>query len=188
MSDNAEARFARWVEHHVFHDAELDPATLCADRPDLLLELQALIAQYRQASDSLDGLPAHVRDGAAAASTALPVFEGFRTIERIGSGGMGDVFKLHDLKLNRLVAAKVVRGDRCVASGLAGFLSEARALALFQDRRIVQIYEFRDQAAPPVLVMEYVDGFELGRLAPSLEFHQRARIMKDVCEAVHHVY
>ena len=36
--------------------------------------------------------------------------------------------------------------------------------------------------------MEYVDGFELGRLAPSLEFQQRARIMKEVCEAVHHAH
>jgi len=188
MSDDAETLFARWVEHHVLHDAELDPATLCAGRPELLAELQALIAQYRQASDSLDGLQGHLGGGAAPASTTLPVFEGFRTIERIGTGGMGDVYKLHDLKLDRLVAAKVVRVDRRVASGLADFLSEARALALFQDRRIVQIYEFRDQATPPVLIMEYVDGFELGRLAPSLEFHQRARIMKDVCEAVHHAH
>ena len=188
MSDDAETLFARWVEHHVLHDAELDPATLCAGRPELLAELRALIMQYRQASDSLDGLQGRLGGGAAPASTALPGFEGFRTIERIGTGGMGDVFKLHDLKLGRLVAAKVVRGDRRVASGLAGFLSEARALALFQDRRIVQIYEFRDQATPPVLIMEYVDGFELGRLAPSLEFHQRARVMKDVCEAVHHAH
>ena len=68
------------------------------------------------------------------------------------------------------------------------FLAEARAMALFQDRRIVQIHELRDQAEPPVLIMEYVDGFELGRLAPSLEFTQRARIMKEVCEAVQHAH
>ncbi len=61
-------------------------------------------------------------------------------------------------------------------------------MALFQDRRIVQIHELRDQAEPPVLIMEYVDGFELGRLAPSLEFPQRARIMKEVCEAVQHAH
>ena len=82
---------------------------------------------------------------------------------------MGEVYKLHDLKLDRLVAAKVIRSDRGRTSALAGFLAEARAMALFQDRRIVQIHELREQAAPPVLIMEYVDGFELGRLAPSLE-------------------
>jgi len=61
-------------------------------------------------------------------------------------------------------------------------------MALFQDRRIVQIHEWRGEAAPPVLIMEYVDGFELGRLGPSLEFVQRARIMKEVCEAVQHAH
>ena len=36
--------------------------------------------------------------------------------------------------------------------------------------------------------MECVDGFELGRIGPSLEFAQRARIMVEVCEAVHHAH
>jgi serine/threonine protein kinase len=36
-------------------------------------------------------------------------FEGFRTIERIGTGGMGDIYKLQDLTLDRTVAAKVIR-------------------------------------------------------------------------------
>ncbi|NJD10717.1 MAG: hypothetical protein FIB01_09895 [Gemmatimonadetes bacterium] len=191
MTVEAETLLARWVEHHVLRDEELDPSALCPGRPDLVPELQALIARYRAVSGSLGGLPGVTdrAEGAPAGTAApLPAFEGFRTIERIGTGGMGEVYKLHDLKLDRLVAAKIVRGDGGLASGLAGFLSEARALALFQDRRIVQIHEFRDQAAPPVLIMEYVDGFELGRLAPSLEFHQRARIMKEVCEAVHHAH
>lgn len=186
--DGIEARFARWVEHLVVHESDVDPATLCADRPELLPQLQALIAQYRHASDSLDGISGQVRGDVVGTPTPLPVFEGFRTIERIGMGGMGEVYKLRDLKLDRLVAAKVVRGGAGAGLSVAGFLSEARALALFQDPRIVQIYEFREQAAPPVLIMEYVDGFELGRLAPSLEFHQRARIVKEVCEAVHHAH
>jgi serine/threonine protein kinase len=184
-----ETLFALWVERHVVHDAELDPATMCAGRPELLPRLQALIAQYRSISDSLDGRSIRPRDPVAPqASPPLPVFDGFATIERIGTGGMGEVYKLRDLKLDRLVAAKVVRDGAGAGAGLAAFLSEARALALFQDRRIVQIYEFREDAALPVLIMEYVDGFELGQLAPSLEFHQRARIVKDVCEAVHHAH
>ena len=191
MSDGAEALFARWVEHHVLRDEALAPESLCAERPDLLPELTSLIARYLDVSGSLDGLPP-VGGGASAAPAAapapLPQFEGFRTVERIGSGGMGEVYKLHDLKLDRIVAAKVIRRDRGRASALAGFLAEARAMALFRDRRIVQIHELRDEAGPPVLIMEYVDGFELGRLAPSLEFQQRARIMKEVCEAVQHAH
>jgi hypothetical protein len=36
--------------------------------------------------------------------------------------------------------------------------------------------------------MELVEGFELGRIGPSLEFAQRARILLDICEAVHHAH
>ena len=183
-----ESRFARWVEHHVLHGAELDPSSMCDGRPDLVEPLAVLIADYRSVSDSLDG-PSLLAPGPSPPDPpTLPAFEGFRTIECVGGGGMGAVYKLHDLKLDRIVAAKVLRGDRHLAARFAGFLTEARALALFQDRRIVQIHEFRGQATPPVLIMEYVDGFELGRLGPSLEFAQRARIMKEVCEAVQHAH
>jgi serine/threonine protein kinase len=189
MSEGAEALFAHWVEHHVLRGEYLDPEVLCAGRPELLPEMKALIARYLEVSGSLEGLPRPAGGVSAAPAVApLPQFEGFRTIERIGSGGMGEVFKLHDLKLDRLVAAKVIRSDRGPTSALASFLAEARAMALFRDRRIVQIHELRDQAQPPVLIMEYVDGFELGRLAPSLEVGQRARIMKEVCDAVQHAH
>jgi serine/threonine protein kinase len=188
VSDVAEDLFARWVEHHVVRGETLDPAALCADRPDLLPEVRALIARYLDVSGSLEGLARGPGRTAAAPAAALPQFDGFRTIERLGSGGMGEVYKLQDLTLDRLVAAKVIRSDRGRTSALAGFLAEARAMALFRDRRIVQIHECRDRADPPVLIMEYVDGFELGRLAPSLETTQRARIMKDVCEAVQHAH
>ena len=74
------------------------------------------------------------------------------------------------------------------ASGIDGFLREARALALFSDRRIVQVFEVRPDATRPVIIMEFVDGFELGRIGPSLEFAQRARILVEICEAVHHAH
>ena len=190
MSGGAEALFAQWVERHVVHDEQLDPEALCAGRADLLPELKALVARYLEVSGSLEGFTRAEGQapGLPGVAAPLPAFDGFRTIERIGVGGMGEVYKLQDLKLDRLVAAKVVRRDRRRASELAGFLAEARALALFRDRRIVQIHELRDQVEPPVLIMEYVDGFELGRLAPSLEITQRARIMKEVCEAVQHAH
>jgi serine/threonine protein kinase len=188
MNDSAESLFARWVEHHVRDGGRLDADALCAGRPGLLPEVRALIARYLEISDSLDGLARVSGAGAEPAAAPLPQFEGFRTIERIGSGGMGEVFKLQDLKLDRIVAAKVLKGDSGRAAALAGFLAEARAMALFKDRRIVQIHEMRDRNDPPVLIMEYVDGFELGRLAPSLEVTQRARIMKEVCEAVQHAH
>ena len=119
---------------------------------------------------------------------ACRVFEGFHTIERIGAGGMGEVFKLRDLRLDRIVAAKVLRPDAALPAGVAAFLGEARSLALFSDRRIVRLLEFRPEANPPVLIMEHVEGFELGRIGPSLEFRQRARVLHEVCLAIGHAH
>ena len=196
-STELELRLARFVEHHVLQGDRLPVEHLCADRPDLAGPLSALIERYLALTASLDGGdaisagpetpgPFHARPQ----RSSLPAFDGFQTIERIGAGGMGDVFKLKDLRLNRIVAAKVVRKDRQASSqrGIERFLHEARALALFTDRRIVQIYECRLDADPPVIIMEFVEGFELGRIGRSLEFAQRARILVEICDAVHHAH
>lgn len=183
-----EARLARFVEHHVLHDECLPVESLCEDRPDLIEPLKALVKGYLQISSTISSAATQPRPAEPLSSPALPHIEGFRTIERLGRGGMGEVYKLHDLKLDRAVAAKIVRRDRTATDALREFLGEARTLALFQDRRIVQIHEFRDDADPPVIIMEFVDGFELGQVASSLEYHQRARIIEQVAEAIHHAH
>ena len=188
-SAELESRLARFVEHHVLHGQRLPVAELCRDRRDLEEPLRALIDQYQYLS-LMTALDAADEPPAAADAASLPSFDGFQTIERIGAGGMGEVFKLRDLKLDRIVAAKVLKADR--QSGLpapiSSFLREAKALALFTDRRIVQIYECRVDRDPAVIIMEFVDGFELGRVGPSLEFAQRAKILLEICEAVQHAH
>jgi hypothetical protein len=183
-----ESRLNRFVEHHVAHGACLAVDSLCEGRPDLVEPLGALIKSYLNLSTRLGGGEEFLSTLALTPPSALPEFDGFRTIERLGGGGMGEVFKLRDLKLDRLVAAKVIRRDRHVSLAFRDFLQEARSMALFQDRRIVQIYEFRPEADPPVIIMEFVDGFELGRVAPSLEYRQRARIIEQVAEVIDHAH
>jgi hypothetical protein len=184
-SSDLEERLARFVERHVLHGERLPAEGLCDGRPDLVGPLRHLIEQYLSLTapieddDSTGSAP-------GAPSGALPFFPGFQTIERLGSGGMGEVYKLRDLALDRIVAGKIVRRDRRVRD-VAAFLNEARTMALFSDRRIVRIFEFRE-GDPALIVMEHVDGFELGRIGPSLEFAQRARVIAEVCEAVHHAH
>jgi len=186
-SAELESMLARFIEHHVLHGQRLHLSELCRDRHDLEEPLRALIDQYFSLTTALDAAD---EPPAAADAAPLPSFDGFQTIERIGAGGMGEVFKLRDLKLDRIVAAKVLKAER--QSGLPApitrFLREAKALALFTDRRIVQIYECRVDRDPAVIIMEFVDGFELGRVGPSLEFAQRAKILLEICEAVQHAH
>ena len=200
MSDTAhdlEPLFARYVEEHVLHGRVLAAAELCGPRLDLIAPLDRLIERYQSITALLDtGLegarrPWHGRrplPPSPSPDTPLPQFAGFQTIERLGAGGMGEVFKLRDLTLDRIVAGKVIRRDPRAPAGVGEFLREARSMALFADRRIVRIFEFRPESDPPVIIMEHVEGFELGRIGPSLEFAQRARILIDICGALEHAH
>ena len=187
--DKLEQLFARYVEHHVLHGERLDPARLCSGERDLIEPLRDCIRQYERLDETLtSGPPAGPASEAPPSDQPLPSFSGFRTIERLGGGGGGEVYKLEDLELRRIVAAKVIRRDNPLQAGLGDFLREARSLALFDDPRIVRVYEFRRQADPAVLLMEYVDGFELTRLGRSLEYSQRARVMAEIAEAIHRAH
>src|SRR5215813_2915787 len=67
----------------------------------------------------------------------------------IGTGGMGEVWKARDTRLNRTVAIK-----RLTAAHGARFEQEARAIAALNHPHICQIYDI----GPDYLVMEYVEG------------------------------
>src|SRR6187397_1543691 len=192
------AEIIRYHEAHGELPAASEIAAMAGGDPNLASRLVEAAHRYLSISASLDtgaididSLPGGRPDppGQSVPGDALPAFEGFRTIERIGTGGMGDIYKLQDLTLDRTVAAKVIRrqGGGLKATA-AEFLREAKSLALFSDPRIVRIFECRTETEPAVIIMEFVEGFELGRLAPSLEFRQRARIMREVCDAVEHAH
>ena len=142
MKQTVEELFSAWVERHVLDGTRLDPRELCGDDDARHEELCRCIAEYEALQETLDG----VRPDSASGDTPreLPRFEGYRTMERIGGGGSGDVYKLEDLELGRTVAAKVLREDTALYQGMAGFLREARSLALFEDPRIVRVIEFAE--------------------------------------------
>jgi serine/threonine-protein kinase len=92
----------------------------------------------------------------------------YQPLERLGAGGMGEVLKARDLKLNRLVALKVLRQDQ---SGNADrrrrFMQEAQAASALSHPNIITIYDVvsADDGAE-VMVMELVAGKALDALIP----------------------
>jgi Tol biopolymer transport system component len=85
----------------------------------------------------------------------------------IGAGGMGEVYRARDPRLDRAVAIKVLprlfAGD---PERLARFGREARALAALNHPHIAQIYGVEESDGSPAIVMELVDGEDLAaRLA-----------------------
>jgi hypothetical protein len=186
-SDEAQERLVRYVEAHVSDGPPPDVERLCVDRPDLVPRLRDLVAAYHAIDETFDAAERPIASTDDPATPGLPHIDGFRTIERVGRGGGGDVYKVEDLTLGRIVAAKLLRPDSPLAAALPDFLREARSLALFDDDRIVRLLEFR-QGETPVLLMEYVDGFSLGEIGPSLEPAQRARLVAEVAEALHRAH
>ena len=183
-----ESLLAQAIEHHVEHGTLPDIDDMVRGRGDLAARLKNLLHQYLDITVTLDQ---GAGDAPASAEvTELPTIDGFRVIERLGQGGMGAVYKLEDLTLKRVVAGKVIRqdGDARIKTRVIDFLREAQSLALFSDPRFVRIFEFRADANPPVIVMELVEGFELGRMGRSLEHRQRAKVMREVALAIGHAH
>lgn len=85
-------------------------------------------------------------------------------IEKIGAGGMGEVYRAHDDKLERDVALKVLPvGMLADEAARKRFRKEALALAKLNHPNIETIYEFASQNGVDFLAMELVAGITLGQ-------------------------
>ena len=86
----------------------------------------------------------------------------YRIFEKLGAGGMGEVYKGEDLALLRPVAIKVMsKQGELTSGGDARFLREARAASAFNHPNIVTIYEIGENDEYMYIVMEYVEGRSL---------------------------
>ena len=98
---------------------------------------------------------------------AMPAVPGYDVLAPLGEGGMGSVWKARQVRLNRLVAVKMVLGDqRAGSKELIRFLAEAEAVAAVKHPHVVQVYEYGDAHGRPFFAMEYLAGGSLAdRLA-----------------------
>jgi serine/threonine-protein kinase len=91
----------------------------------------------------------------------------YQLLDRIGTGGMGEIYKARDTRLNRFVAIKAL------SAGMAAdpdrrlrFVQEAQAVSALNHPNIITIYDIVDDAATQYMVIEYVDGKTLLELIP----------------------
>ncbi len=90
----------------------------------------------------------------------------------IGSGGMGEVWKARDSRLDRIVAIKQLKGHR-----VGRFEQEARAIAALNHPHICQLYDI----GPDYLVMEYIDGKPLHGPLP---VDEAVRVVMEIAAAL----
>jgi serine/threonine-protein kinase len=92
----------------------------------------------------------------------------FRILEKIGEGGMGEVYRAEDTTLKRQVALKVLHADlSSTMERLDRFQREAQTLAALDHPNIVHIYSVDEADGVRFLTMQLVEGRQLWELIPT---------------------
>jgi len=114
----------------------------------------------------------------------------FKLLARLGRGGTAAVYRALDLRLDRMLALKVLPGDKLDPNSAtsARFMREARAIARVDHPAIVSVYDVGEVGDLRYIAMEYVDGESLrtrvnreGRLSVK----DAARVTATVARALH---
>ncbi len=91
----------------------------------------------------------------------------YQILERIGHGGMGEVYKARDSALGRFAAIKVIQSERLGdPERRRRFAQEARTASSLNHPNIVTIYEISKERGVDFIAMEYVEGKTLDSLIP----------------------
>ena len=92
----------------------------------------------------------------------------YEILDKVGNGGMSDVYKAKDQKLNRLVAIKVLKQEFSEnANFVSKFRVEAQAAAGLMHPNIVNVYDVGEEKGIYYIVMELVDGITLKKYIES---------------------
>ncbi len=183
---------------------------LCGDDPEIRIEIESLLAAYKNASSFMK-VKTRISSGAAerfslagsgltpfrlpATPSDLPTMIGrYRILRLLGEGGMGVVYEAEQEQPRRTVALKVIQGGVASPEVLRRFEQESQALGQLQHPGIAQIYEAGTADSGfglrPYFAMEFIRGTSLLQHASErqLNTRQRLELMTKVCEAVHHAH
>src|SRR5712692_850007 len=90
----------------------------------------------------------------------------YQFIEKLGAGGMGEIFKAQDTRLNRVVAIKVLTSANSDSDRRRRFLQEAQAASALNHPNIITIHDIITEGDAEYMVMEFVHGKTLVDIIP----------------------
>jgi serine/threonine protein kinase len=170
VSETMDAR--RWKQVNDLLDAALTlPASVretylqeqCGDDAALLQEVESLLRANDDANSFLEepakDYAATLLDNSSQDPLLGQEIDGYRILDVLGQGGMGIVYKVKNLALDRFEALKVITPSLVRdAQFLRRFQQEAQTLARIHHANIVTIYTLRESELGHYLTMEFVEG------------------------------
>ncbi len=131
--------------------------------------------------------PEHLASSATRAAKRVKYFGEYELLSEIARGGMGVVYKARQVKLNRIVALKMIlSGEFAGSEAVQRFHSEAESAANLDHQGIVPIYEIGEHEGQHYFSMGFIDGPSLqGKLnAGPMPAKEAARLCRKIAEAV----
>jgi len=158
----------RHIEELVHAVLKLEPSQresflsgACASDPSLRSEIEALVSAHER-EGSFPNLPAYeVAPGVieiGGGALIGRVIGHYEVIDLIGRGGMGEVYRARDARLNRLVAMKFVSSEHVNESARRRFQQEARMASALNHPHILTVHEAGEFEGQQYLVTEFIDG------------------------------
>ncbi len=131
--------------------------------------------------------PAPARPAAPDRSTGdRPARSRYKVIQLLGEGGMGKVYKAHDVKLDRYLALKFLHASD--PEMIQRFLREAQSQARIEHPAICKVYEVGEMDNRPYIAMQYIDGRTLKAARSEMTLEQKVQVVRTAAEAVHEAH
>src|SRR6202047_4687164 len=121
---------------------------------------------------------------AMASGTRLGPYE---VLSPLGAGGMGEVYRARDTRLDRMVAVKILPAHLCdSAAARQRFEREARAISSLNHPNICTLYDIGQQDGIDYLVMEFLEGQTLAErlMKGPLPLEQMLKCGIEICEGL----
>jgi WD40 repeat protein/predicted Ser/Thr protein kinase len=162
-------------------DAECDLCRVC-------IQKQTIARQYSGVGDEL---PPTVPSLSPSIGCLLRYFGDYELLEEIARGGMGVVYKARQLRLDRVVAVKMIlAGTLTDDSAVRRFYIEAHAAANLQHPNIVAIHEIGEHEGQHFFSMDYIEGRSLAEVIGGrpLPAEQASKYLVTIAEAIQYAH